>query len=247
MHHESCRRARLGHDALVARTLATEQVLYNFTGGNDGGDPASDLVFDTSGNAYGTTVVGGVYGCGTVFQLTPMGGGRGQQSVLYSFACFDDGKNPYGGVALDAEGNLYGTTVAGGSAGICSGDGCGVVRTHAVGGGQWRESVLYSFTGGNDGAGPGGGLVFDSAGNLYGTIPDGGAYAAGTIYQLSLNGGGWQEKIIHDFTGGDDGAVGSLGRLRIDSSGSIYGVTEWEESTERVRCLKSVPPGVRGT
>ncbi len=213
---------------LLSASLAssTETSLYNFTGGNDGGDPASDLVFDSSGNAYGTTVVGGLFGCGTVFQLTPAGGGRWQQSVLYSFTCFDDGKNPYGGVALDADGNLYGTTVAGGSAGICSGDGCGVVFKLTKSGGSWSQSVLYSFTGGNDGAGPGGGLVFDSAGNLYGTTPDGGAYGSGTVYQLSPNGGQWVETVLHSFTGGDDGAVGSLGRLRVDSSGSIYGVTE---------------------
>ena len=184
------------------------------------------MTFDSAGNAYGTTVIGGVFGCGTVFQLTPIGGGRWQQSVLYSFGCFDDGKNPYGGVTLDAAGNLYGTTVAGGTGGVCSGDGCGVVFELTKSGGLWSENVLYSFTDGVDGSGPGGGVVFDREGNLYGTTPDGGAYAAGTIYQLSLNGGGWQEKIIHDFTGGNDGAVGSLGLLLIDSTGSIYGVTE---------------------
>ena len=79
--------------------------------------PLRNLIFDSSGNAYGTTVIGGAFGCGTVFQLTPVGGGQWQQSVLYSFSCFDDGKNPYGGVTLDAAGNLYGTTVAGGSGG----------------------------------------------------------------------------------------------------------------------------------
>jgi uncharacterized repeat protein (TIGR03803 family) len=217
--------------ALVAMSLGstwaatTEKVLYNFTGGNDGGDPASQLTFDTAGNAYGTTVTGGAFGCGTVFKLSPSGGGQWQQSVLYSFGCSNDGKNPYGGVTLDAAGNLYGTTAAGGT-GTCTGDGCGVVFKLTRSGGSWTASVLYSFAGGTDGYGPGGMVVFDRAGNLYGTTPDGGAYSQGTVYQLSLNGGQWQEKVIHDFTGGNDGAVGSLGALLIDSSGAIYGVTE---------------------
>jgi uncharacterized repeat protein (TIGR03803 family) len=209
-----------------AWAAGSEKSLYSFTGGDDGGDPASQLIFDGSGNAYGTTVIGGASGCGTVFQLKPMSGGEWQQSVLYSFTCFADGKNPYGGVTLDAAGNLYGTTVAGGSGGVCSGDGCGVVFELTQSGGSWNETVLYSFTDGIDGSGPGGGVVFDQAGNLYGTTPDGGAYAEGTVYQLSPSGGGWQEKIIHNFTGGNDGAVGSLGLLLIDSAGGVYGVTE---------------------
>ena len=108
-------------------TGATETPVYSFTGGLDGSDPASQLVFDGSGSAYGTTVTGGTSNCGTVFKLTPAGGGQWQQSVLLSFDCFNGGKNPYGGVTLDTLGNLYGTTVAGGSGGVCSGDGCGVV------------------------------------------------------------------------------------------------------------------------
>ena len=178
----------------------TEQVIFNFTGGADGGDPASQLVFDNSGNAYGTTVVGGSAGCGTIFQLSNQQG-QWQQTVLYSFSCFADGKNPYGGVTFDAEGNLYGTTVAGGSGGICSGDGCGVVYklTHSNGG--WTESVLYSFGDFPDAGGPGSAVIFDRAGNLYGTAPDGGAYAEGAVYQLSPNGGQWTEKVIHKFAG----------------------------------------------
>src|SRR5271169_4158121 len=113
--------------AISARAADTEKVVYSFTGGNDGGNPASQLIFDSAGNAYGSTVVGGLYGCGTVFELTPLSGGKWQESVLYSFTCFGDGKNPYGGVTFDSAGNLYGTTAAGGSGGECTGDGCGVV------------------------------------------------------------------------------------------------------------------------
>lgn len=205
---------------------STETPIYNFTGGFDGADPASPLAFDNAGNAYGTTVTGGASNCGTVFQLTPGSGGQWQQSVLHSFNCFDEGKNPYGGVTLDSQGNLYGTTVAGGSGGFCVGDGCGVVFKLTHSGGSWTESVLYNFRDAPDAAGPGGPLVFDRAGNLLGTAPDGGAFAAGAVFELSLSNGHWTEHILHDFTGGNDGALGSLGALLMDNAGNFYGVTE---------------------
>jgi uncharacterized repeat protein (TIGR03803 family) len=201
------------------------KVIYSFTGGKDGGDPATQLSFDSSGKAYGTTVTGGGFGCGTVFQLTPSGGDW-QLSTLYSFTCFDDGKNPYGGVILDASGNLYGATVAGGGGGVCAGDGCGTVYELKKSGNTWTQSVLYNFTGGNDGFGPGGGVVFDDAGNLFGTTPDGGLDAMGVVYELSPAGDGtWQQTVIHAFSGGSDGGVGSLGSL-LYSHGNFYGVTE---------------------
>jgi uncharacterized repeat protein (TIGR03803 family) len=201
-----------------------EKVVYSFTGGNDGGDPAAQLIFDSAGNLYGT-VVGGLYGCGTVFELT-LSSGKWQENALYSFSCFGDGKNPYGGVTFDGSGNLYGATVAGGSGGECTGDGCGVVYELTQSGGTWNETILYNFTGGDDGFGPGGAVVFDKAGNLYGTTPDGGANSEGVVYQLSPNNGQWKQTVIHAFTGGDDGAVGSLGPLLVDGAGNLYGVTE---------------------
>lgn len=200
------------------------QVIYNFTGGNDGGDPAAQLVFDSGGNGYGTTVTGGAFGCGTVFQLMPVGSGW-QLNTLYSFTCFADGKNPYGGVTLDKAGNLYGTTVAGGSGGVCASDGCGTVFELTKSGNSWTETVLYNFAGANDGSGPGGGVVFDGNGNLYGTTPDGGIYSLGVVYELSPANGSWTQTVIHAFTGGNDGGVGSLGLL-LYSGGKFYGVTE---------------------
>ena len=213
--------------ALVTACSAadTESVAYNFTGGNDGGNPAAQLVFDSAGNIYGTTVVGGLYGCGTVFKLS-LSGDQWHETVLYDFDCYGTGKNPYGGVILDSSGNLYGTTVAGGSGGDCSGDGCGVVYQLAKSGDTWNEIVLYNFTGGDDGFGPGSALVFDKAGNLYGTAPDGGTYQAGVVFQLAPNNGQWTQTVIHAFTGGDDGAVGSLGALLLGADGSLNGVTE---------------------
>jgi len=225
---------------------STVTTVYNFTGGLDGSDPASQLIFDNAGNAYGTAVTGGASGCGTVFQLTPMGGGQYQQSVLHSFNCFDEGKNPYGGVTLDSAGNLYGTTVAGGSGGVCTGDGCGVVYKLTHSGGSWTESVLYSFGDSPDAGGPGSAVVFDHSGNLFGTAPDGGAYGVGAVFELSLVNGQWTERVIHDFTGGDDGATGFLGRLLPDTFGNFYGVTELGGANAAGTVFK-LTPGSGGT
>jgi uncharacterized repeat protein (TIGR03803 family) len=203
-------------------SATTYKKLYNFTGGADGGDPATPLTFDSAGNAYGTTAAGGDFNFGTVFMLAP----SGQQTVLYSFSGGGDGLDPHGGVTLDSAGNLYGTTVAGGFGGFCAGDGCGVVFELSPSGGGWTETTLYNFKGLNDGFGPGGGLVFDGAGNLYGTTPDGGAHSSGVVFELSPTAHGWQYKVIHQFTGGKDGAVGSLGLLLLDAAGNLYGVTE---------------------
>jgi uncharacterized repeat protein (TIGR03803 family) len=213
----------LGYQALAA---TNGKLIHSFTNGADGGDPATRLVFDGAGNGYGTTVTGGQLGFGTVFELKKTSGGKFQEIVLHDFTASPDGKNPYGGVTFDAKGNLYGTTVAGGS-GFCSGDGCGTVFMLAPSGNGWTESIIYSFQDGTDAAGPGSGLVFDKAGNLYGTSPDGGANAVGTVYELSpTQSGVWKEQVIHNFTGGNDGSTGSLGLILIDGSGNLYGVTE---------------------
>lgn len=199
----------------------TERVLYSFSGGNDGGNAATGIVLDGHGNLYGTTVVGGTFTCGTVFKLAPRPSPPWAETVLYNFGCFADGKSPHGGVTFDPRGNLDGTTVSGGSGGSCGSDGCGIVfqLTPKV------ENVLHDFAGGSDGFGPGGGVVFDTAGHVYGTTPDGGVHSEGVVYELSRAGGQWHERVIHAFTGGKDGGVGSLGLLLLDA-GSLYGVTE---------------------
>src|SRR5579863_9269837 len=146
-----------------------ERVLFSFSGLTDGGDPAADLTFDSSGNLYGTTVVGGAANCGTVFELAPRAKPPWQESVQYNFTCYSDGKNPYGGVAFDSHQNAYaGTTVSGGAGPSCGSTGCGVAFELQGA----HESVLHSFAGGGDGFGPGGGLAIDKHGNLYGTAPD---------------------------------------------------------------------------
>ena len=196
-----------------------ERVLYSFTGGSDGGNAATGLVLDAQGNLYGTTVVGGKDACGVVFKLSPKGNRSWNESVLFDFDCFSTGKNPHGGVTFDPNGNLDGTTVNGGAGPSCGSYGCGVAFQLGSSG----EKVLHVFTGGNDGFGPGGAVVYDKNGNLYGTTPDGGAHYQGVAYQISPSG---SEKILHAFSGGNDGGTGSLGNLLIDSSGILYGVTE---------------------
>jgi uncharacterized repeat protein (TIGR03803 family) len=201
---------------------SSERVLYSFTGGDDGGNAASGVVLDAKGDLYGSTVVGGVYGCGTVFKLMAQASVPWPETVLASFNCYANGKNPHGGVTFDSHGNLDGTTVAGGSGGPCASDGCGLVYQLT----PTTENVLHSFTAGNDGFGPGSGVAFDRAGNIYGTTPDGGAYSAGVVYEVSRAGHQWNERVIHAFSGGKDGGVGSLGQLLVDASGNLYGLTE---------------------
>ena len=228
----------------TAAFAANERVLYPFTGANDGGDPASSLTFDAAGNAYGTTVVGGDAGFGTVFKLTRDQNGNWTETVLYSFQAGDDGKNPYGGVILDRAGNLYGVTAAGGNGGFCTGDGCGTIFKLTRSGDTFTESVVYAFTGGNDGFGPGAALAQDRNGVMYGMTPDGGEFAAGTVFELIPSATGrYFFRTIHNFTGGDDGAIGSLGPLLVDSAGNLYGVTELGGANGVGTVFKMTPAG----
>ena len=155
--------------AATAWAADSTKLIYSFAGNSDGEYLDTELVRDSVGNLYGTSVQGGTFGGGTVFQVTP----AGVHTVLYNFTGGTDGGEPYKGVTLDAQGNLYGTTVAGGS-GSCDG-GCGVVFKLTNSGGGWTESVVHSFTGGSDGSGPGSPVTLDKSGNLYGTTPTGGA------------------------------------------------------------------------
>ena len=150
-----------------AAWAAVPQIIYNFAGDDDGEYIDSDLVIDGAGSLYGTSVQGGDFRSGTVFQLTPSGNGW-THTVLYSFTGGADGGEPYKGVTLDSQGNLYGTTVAGGG-GPCDG-GCGVAYKLTNSGGVWTQTVIHTFTGGDDGSGPGTGLTLGPYGTLYGKI-----------------------------------------------------------------------------
>jgi uncharacterized repeat protein (TIGR03803 family) len=159
----------------------TETVLYALKGGSDGAFPMAGLIIDAAGAFYGTTVQGGNSlcsgaGCGTVFKLSPTAGGGWTETVLHRFTGGRDGIGPVGDLVGDANGNLYGTTHAGGAG--CS-DGCGTVfELSPAAGGGWTETVLYAFKGGRDGAKPFAGLVA-GAGVFYGTTQAGGAGCGG--------------------------------------------------------------------
>ncbi len=220
-----------------------ETVLYSFTGGADGGDPA-DLIRDEEGNLYGPVSSGGAFGSGTVFKLDP----AGRETVLYSFTGRTDGAQPYGPL-VRSKGNLYGTTFFGGdissTSPLCAGFGCGVVFKLDRAG---TESVLHAFTGGADGANPSAGLLWDKEGNFYGTTSSGGAYNRGTVFygntffggdisaangfcggvgcgvvfKLNLDSG--KETVLYASTGAADGANPYVG-LVADAFGNLFGTT----------------------
>lgn len=207
----------------VSASAATEKVLYTFQGGSDGGYPNGDLVFDAAGNLYGTTS-GGSSAASTVFELSPDGSGGWTKTTLYSFDGLNDGAEPIGGVILDRAGNLYGTTLSGG--GGCATHFCGTVfELSPSGSGGWIEKILYSFTGFQDGWEPGGSLVFDSAGNLYGVTIVGGVGNGGTAFELSPNADGrWSKRTIFNFSG--NRGANPFCHLVMDSSGNLYGTTD---------------------
>src|SRR2546423_1590551 len=204
--------------SIATAAAVTTDVIFSFE--EDGGEYAdTDLETDSAGNIYGTTVLGGDFGSGTVFQLSPTPNGW-MHTVLYSFTGAADGGEPYKGVTIDREGNLYGTAVTGGS-GNCEG-GCGVAYKLTNSAGVWTQTVIHAFTGGDDGSGPGARLTVDQSGNVYGMAPTGGAYGLGTIYKIHQGHSGWNLKVIHTFTGGADGSTGSAGRM-ILRDGRLYG------------------------
>lgn len=234
--------------AVIAATLAllflaavnvsqaqTFTTLHNFTGGADGDSPFAGLSMDRAGNLYGTTAYGGHVGgactqyanCGTVFELKR----KGSDWIFYTLYEFrgPDGETPEARVIVGPDGNLYGTTMAGGQSGqgtvfrlqpppsFCKAFTC-----------PWTEAVLHSFKGGSDGANPAyGDLAFDQAGNIYGTTPNGGANASGTVFELSPSGSTWTETIIHAFNG-SDGYEPYAGVI-FDNAGNLYGTTSGGE------------------
>jgi uncharacterized repeat protein (TIGR03803 family) len=225
--------------SVQAQTLNT---LYTFGGGTNGANPVGRLVFDKSGNLYGATVSGGIVssacpsGCGTVFELSPNGSGGWSQTVLYTFTNENgSGSEPFG-VTMDASGNLFGTAVLGGNSSntLCGGGKCGMVFELSPGASGWTEHVIHSFQGyPTDGQYPSGNIVFDQAGNLYGTTQEGGvgtqqcySSGCGTVWELSPAANGtWKEKVIHNFLGmtyGDD-----PGGLVMDAAGNLYGATRY--------------------
>jgi len=167
---------------------------------DDGMGAPAPPVFDAAGNLYGTTKEGGVHNAGVAFELEYTAGAW-KEHVLHSFPAFQgDGYTIYAGVVLDSNGNIYGTTAQGGDneAGT-------VFRLSPQQNGQWKETILYDFPNGSpDGEGPAAGLVFDNAGNLYGTTTAGGDICScGVVFKLAPESGQWKYTVLHRFTGAD--------------------------------------------
>jgi len=160
-----------------------EKILYSFNNNlTDGLVPDAGVIFDSSGNLYGTNVGGGQYAEGTVFELVPQSGGSWSEVVLHNFSADGtDGFPPQGGVIFDTSGSLYGTTVNGGSGINPSGI---VYKLTPSSGGAWTENILFNFGESGSGSSPAASLVFDASGNLYGTTQSGGTYNFGTVFEL---------------------------------------------------------------
>jgi uncharacterized repeat protein (TIGR03803 family) len=233
----------------AAHGTYTEKNLDNLSGVID--HPLGNLIFDKSGNLYGTALDGGTNGFGAVFELTPQTNGTFKQTVIYSFGGYPiDGAGPSAGLIFDAAGNLYGTTAHGGPSSNCKGAllkpiGCGTVfELIPTGGGAWQEQLLHSFAGStSDGAIPAGNLIMDASANLYGTTTYGGLEpkacgassnnpaGCGTVYELSSSNGTWSETIIYEFTRANGDGGNPEAGLAADAAGNLYGTTLFGGST----------------
>jgi len=160
------------------------KTLYKFSGGKDGRSPQASLTFDQAGNLYSTTYSGGPHNLGTVFKLTPNADGSWRESVLHSFCSrtnCGDGAEPPASLIFDQAGNLYSTTNYGGDVSCNTGYGCGVVfKLVPNSNGGWKETVLHTFFD-HPGVYPSAGVIFDPAGNLYGTTLGDGRENRGTF------------------------------------------------------------------
>ena len=172
------------------------------------------MIFDDTGNLYGTTLSAGPHDYGTVFELKRGSNGSWTENVIYAFTGAGGGSGPYAGLLFDSAGNLYGTSSF------------TVFELTLGSNGTWTEKTLHTFAGGTDGAYPESGLIFDKAGNLYGATSTGGAHR-GTVFESKPGSDGtWTEKILHSFTlNGSDGAFPGFGTLTMDASGNLYGTT----------------------
>jgi uncharacterized repeat protein (TIGR03803 family) len=204
------------------------QILHKFHGGSDGAQPRSSMIFDTHGNLFGTTVAGGTGGSGgngSVFELTPQSGSW-KETFVHRFINAKNGTSPQAGAIFGSDGSLYGTTSYGGNT-VCPA-GCGVAYKLApIANGGWRPSVLHAFDAvdGDTSVAP---VVFDKAGNLYGSEDEGGHSGCfggcGTIFELRRNGhGSLSFAVIHTFRVSDGG--GPEGEMVVDSAGNLYGTT----------------------
>jgi uncharacterized repeat protein (TIGR03803 family) len=221
--------------AAEASTLAT---IYAFKGGGDGSDPTGGLVLLANGSILGTTTAGGQAGLGTIFQLTPPAKGSGSwtKTTVYEFSG-GDGQLPQGGLVLASSGEIFGTTLKGGSYGAGT-----LYRLNPpTNKSAWTETTLWNFGSGADAANPGSTLVLGPNGQVYGSAYAGGSYGAGAIFAISQDGPGGPvtEAVLWSFTGGADGAYPAA--LTGDSSGRLYGVAT-EGGTYGLGTIFSISP-----
>ena len=216
---------------MVATTQSAQaqtfQVIHNFTSGQDGASPFAGLTMDKAGNLYGTAARGGI-GYGTIYELKRKGSGW-VFNLLHSLNGASDGGYPTAGVIFGPDSALYGTTTLntlGGHGTVLklkpSPSACVTAMC------PWVATVLYTFKGSADGEVPGyGDLIFDQAGNVYGTTQVGGSGGEGIVYMLTPSSNGpWTKTVLHDFTGYPDGAV-PLGGMIFDNAGNLYSTTQY--------------------
>jgi len=236
--------------ALLSTLLMTQsahaqpqfEVIYNFTGGRDGANPGSALTMSARGVLYGTTDGGGD-GYGGVFELKPSGSGW-ILNPLYSFTGGTDGGMPFGALVIGPDGSLYGVTEFGGTSNVGVvynlRPGPTVCKTALCG---WNETVLYTFGGHSDGSYPEGRILFDRAGNMYGTTTDYLTGSNGTVWKLTPSGGGWSKTILYSFNGPlNDGRLPDSGVIS-DSTGNLYGTTAAGGSTDNGAVFQLMPSG----
>ena len=215
--------------AFSTAVASSERTLHAFRGTPDGATSLVRVIADASGNLYGATVLGGEFGGGCIFKLSRTANAGWRDTILYNFSGLD-GSSPDGSLVFDTAGNLYGTTAGGGTLG-----GGIVFELSPTSSGPWAETILHNFGNGTDstdGYDPQAEMVFDSAGNLFGTTQFGGTGSGfengGTVFRLSPSASGWNYSQLYSFPGSYSGPDGNLpaGSLAIDRSGNLYGVAQ---------------------
>jgi uncharacterized repeat protein (TIGR03803 family) len=234
----------------------THKLLYSFTGGLDGAYPtAAGVIFDASGNLYGTTYSGGLFGYGVIFRVAPptTAGGEWTETVIYSFqGQSNDGAHPESGLIFDRAGNLFGTTTEGGfdKTLSCRG-GCGTVfqlSPPTTAGGSWSETVIHRFNNLN-GTFPLSAPIIDAHGNLYGTTQGGGLHGKGVVYRLTppnTAGEAWDSRTLYAFGANNNDSAYPAGGLTLHGAGLLYGTTILGGIYNDGTVFQLVPPPVAG-
>jgi uncharacterized repeat protein (TIGR03803 family) len=220
-----------------------QTVLHRFSANvKDGIFPWAGVALDSAGNLYGTTSEGGINDAGVAYELQRPAGGTGkwQYTVLHRFTAGRDGGTPDGTLIFGPDGALYSTAAYGGT------KGAGVVyRLAPNGSGGWTHDILYNFSNGADGGYPFSTLIFDGAGNIYGTALNGGNTGNGVVFELSPGGSSYTETTLHSFDSATDGVEPRTGVI-LDAAGNLYGTTESGGSIGYGAVFEVSPPAKAG-